>query len=159
LATYIGWLMHKTWGGIVAGGLFVLPSLFILIALSWIYVAFGTVPAVAGILYGIKPAVTAIVVFAAYRIGSRALEKGRVVEHRCGGIHRHIRAQAAVSANRDCRGRHRLYRRTHRAGQIRDRRTRRRGPTFRRSHHRRSHADTGARAIFLAAFPECAAGR
>jgi chromate transporter len=73
LATYIGWLMHGTWGGIVAGTLFVLPSLFILIALTWIYLAFGNVPAVAGILYGIKPAVTAIVVFAAYRIGSRAL--------------------------------------------------------------------------------------
>ena len=44
LATYIGWLMHRTWGGIVAGGLFVLPSLFILIALSWVYMAFGNVP-------------------------------------------------------------------------------------------------------------------
>ncbi|HUP94091.1 MAG TPA: chromate efflux transporter [Burkholderiales bacterium] len=74
LATYIGWLMHRTWGGIIAGGLFVLPSLLILIALAWIYVAFGTVPAVAGVLYGIKPAVTAVVVFAAYRIGSRALK-------------------------------------------------------------------------------------
>jgi len=76
LATYIGWLLHRTWGGIVAGGLFVLPSLFILIALSWIYIAFGDVPVVAGVLYGIKPAVTAIVVFAAYRIGSRALKNG-----------------------------------------------------------------------------------
>ena len=74
LATYIGWLMHGTWGGIIAGTLFVLPSLFILAALTWIYLAFGDVPAVAGILYGIKPAVTAIVVFAAYRIGSRALK-------------------------------------------------------------------------------------
>ena len=76
LATYIGWLMHRTWGGIVAGGLFVLPSLFILIALAWIYMAYGNVPAVAGILYGIKPAVTAVVLFAAYRIGSRALTNG-----------------------------------------------------------------------------------
>ncbi len=74
LATYIGWMMHKTWGGVIAGTLFVLPSLFILIALTWIYMAYGNVPAVAGILYGIKPAVTAIVVFAAYRIGSRALK-------------------------------------------------------------------------------------
>ncbi|MGH8681102.1 MAG: chromate efflux transporter [Burkholderiales bacterium] len=76
LATYIGWLMHRTWGGIVAGGLFVLPSLFVLIALSWVYLAYGDVPAIAGALYGIKPAVTAIVVFAAYRIGSRALRNG-----------------------------------------------------------------------------------
>jgi chromate transporter len=74
LATYIGWLMHRTWGGIVAGGLFVLPSLFILIALSWIYLAFVDAPLVAGTLYGIKPAVTAIVLFAAYRIGTRALK-------------------------------------------------------------------------------------
>lgn len=76
LATYIGWLLHRTWGGIVAGALFVLPSVFILIALSWIYVAYGEVPIVAGLFYGIKPAVTAIVVFAAYRIGSRALKHG-----------------------------------------------------------------------------------
>jgi chromate transporter len=74
LAIYIGWLMHRTWGGVIAGGLFVLPSLFILIGLSWIYMAFGHLPAVAGVLYGIKPAVTAIVLFAAYRIGSRALK-------------------------------------------------------------------------------------
>src|SRR6187431_654361 len=73
LATYIGWLMHRTWGGVVAGALFVLPSLFILIALSWIYVAFGNVPLVAGLFYGIKPAVTAIVLHAAHRIGARAL--------------------------------------------------------------------------------------
>ena len=74
LATYIGWMMHKTRGGIVAGALFVLPSLVILVALSWIYMAYGNLPAIAGILYGIKPAVTAIVIFAAYRIGSRALK-------------------------------------------------------------------------------------
>src|SRR5512136_2519891 len=73
LATYIGWLLHRTWGGIVAGALFVLPSLAILVALSWIYVAFGDVPAVAGLLYGVKPAVVAIVAHAAWRIGTRAL--------------------------------------------------------------------------------------
>src|SRR5574343_1004642 len=73
LATYIGWLMHRTWGGIVAGTLFVLPSLLILIALSWIYIAFGEMPLVAGLFYGIKPAVTAIVVQATHRIGARAL--------------------------------------------------------------------------------------
>src|SRR5882672_5952869 len=73
LATYIGWMMHRTWGGVISGGLFVLPSLFILIALTWIYLAFGDVPLVSGLFYGIKPAVTAIVLFAAWRIGSRAL--------------------------------------------------------------------------------------
>jgi chromate transporter len=74
LATYIGWLMHRTIGGIVAGALFVLPSLLLLILLSWLYIAFGDVPLVAGLLYGIKPAVTAIVVQAVYQIGSRALK-------------------------------------------------------------------------------------
>jgi len=74
LATYIGWMMHRTWGGIVAGGLFVLPSVFILIALSWIYLTYGDVPLLAGLFYGIKPAVVAIVLAAAHRIGSRALK-------------------------------------------------------------------------------------
>ena len=73
LAIYIGWLMHRVWGGIIAGVLFFLPSFFLLVVFSWIYLAFGQVPAVAGLLYGIKPAVTAIVLFAAYRIGARAL--------------------------------------------------------------------------------------
>ncbi|HLD67281.1 MAG TPA: chromate efflux transporter [Pseudomonas sp.] len=74
LAIYIGWLLHRTWGGIIAGVLFVLPSLFILIGLSWVYIAFGDLPLVAGLFYGIKPAVTAIVVQAAHRIGARALK-------------------------------------------------------------------------------------
>ena len=73
LATYIGWLLHGVRGGIAAGALFVLPSLAILIALSWIYLRFGSVPAVAAVLYGVKPAVVAIVLAAAWRIGGRAL--------------------------------------------------------------------------------------
>ncbi len=76
LATYIGWLMHRTWGGVLAGVLFVLPSLFILIALSWVYLAFGDTPLVAGLFYGIKPAVVALVVQAVYRIGGRTLRNG-----------------------------------------------------------------------------------
>ncbi len=74
LATYIGWLMHRTAGGLVAGGLFVLPSLFVLIALSWVYLAFGDVPAVGGVLAGVKPAVIAIVAAAGWRIASRSLK-------------------------------------------------------------------------------------
>jgi chromate transporter len=74
LAVYIGWLMHGTLGGIIAGVLFVLPGLAVLIGLSWIYVAFGSVPQVAAVLYGIKPAVVAIVLAAAWRIGSRTLK-------------------------------------------------------------------------------------
>ena len=74
LATYIGWLMHKTRGGIAAGTLFVLPSLFILIALSWVYVTFGQLALVSGLFYGVKPAVIAIVLQAVHRIGTRALK-------------------------------------------------------------------------------------
>ena len=74
LAIYLGWLLHKTWGGIVAGVLFVLPSLVILVLLSWAYIALGDTPLVVGLLYGIKPAVTTIVVQAAHRMGSRVLK-------------------------------------------------------------------------------------
>ncbi|MDR7016453.1 chromate transporter [Prolinoborus sp. 3657] len=74
LATYIGWLMHRTIGGLVAGILFFLPSLFILILLSWVYIQFGDVPIIAGLFYGIKPAVTAIVFHATYKIGHRTLK-------------------------------------------------------------------------------------
>ena len=73
LVTYIGWLMHRSWGGILAGTLFVLPSLVILIALSWVYLNFGQVPWIAAIFFGIKPAVVAIVMHAAIRIGKRTL--------------------------------------------------------------------------------------
>ncbi|GIZ51046.1 chromate efflux transporter [Noviherbaspirillum aridicola] len=74
LAIYIGWLLHRTWGGILAGILFILPSMLLLGLLSWIYLAFGTLPLIAGILYGVKPAVVAIVLAAAWRIGSRTLK-------------------------------------------------------------------------------------
>ncbi len=74
LVTYIGWLLHKRWGGIVAGVLFVLPSLLILIALSWVYIRYHDALWLSGLFYGIKPAVAAIVVQAVHRIGSRALK-------------------------------------------------------------------------------------
>jgi chromate transporter len=74
LAIYIGWLLHRTRGGIVAGALFVVPSIFILWMLSYIYVAYGHVPSIAAIFYGLKPAVLAIVAAAVIRIGSKALK-------------------------------------------------------------------------------------
>ena len=74
LATYIGWLLHRTWGGIVAGTLFVLPSVFILWALSFVYAKFGNLPWVASIFYGLKPAMLAIVAAAVIRIGKKALQ-------------------------------------------------------------------------------------
>src|SRR5690606_14262445 len=73
LAIYIGWLLHRSWGGIVAGTLFLLASLFILAGLTYVYLAFGDLTFVQGVFSGIKPAVVAIVVFASWRIGSRAL--------------------------------------------------------------------------------------
>ena len=77
LATYIGWLLHRTWGGIAAGVLFVLPSLLLLIALSWVYLVYGQVGWVAGVLWGIKPAVAAIVLHALLRIGGKTLRHPR----------------------------------------------------------------------------------
>jgi chromate transporter len=74
LATYVGWLLHKTWGGVVAGAFFVIPSIFILWTLSYIYVTLGNLPWIAAIFYGLKPAVLAIVAAAVIRIGSRALK-------------------------------------------------------------------------------------
>jgi chromate transporter len=71
LATYIGWLLHKTRGGIVAGLLFVLPSVFILFARSSIYITFGTLPWVAAIFVGLKAAVLAIVLAAVIKIGKK----------------------------------------------------------------------------------------
>src|SRR5687768_1616081 len=75
LAIYIGWLLHRTWGGIVAGAFFVIPSIFVLLALSYVYAAHGNVPAVAGVLSGFKPIVVAIVVEAVIKIGGRALNR------------------------------------------------------------------------------------
>ena len=72
-AIYVGWLLHRTWGGIVAGAFFVLPSVAVLLTLSWVYVTYGTVSWVAGLFYGLKAVVLAIVVHAVWRIGRKAL--------------------------------------------------------------------------------------
>ena len=75
LAIYIGWLLHKTWGGIIAGAFFVIPSIFILLGLSYVYAAHGNVPVVLGVLSGFKPVVVAIVVEAVLKIGGRAIKR------------------------------------------------------------------------------------
>lgn len=75
LAIYIGWLMHRVWGGIVAGAFFVIPSIFVLLGLSYVYAVYGNVPSVAGVLAGFKPVVVAIVVEAILKIGNRALKR------------------------------------------------------------------------------------
>ena len=76
LATYIGWLMHRTRGGIVAGGLFVLPGAIAIMALSWVYALYGRVGIVSALFFGLKCAVLAVVLQAVVRIGSRALKNG-----------------------------------------------------------------------------------
>ena len=152
LATYIGWLMHRTWGGIVAGALFVLPSLFILIALSWIYMAYGNVPLVAGILYGIKPAVTAIVLAAAYRIGSRALKNAVLWAIAAAAFIAIFAFDVPFPCDRlgaallGCIGGRFAPR------QVRDGRRARRGraQAYGRGAHRRRHADARARALHWA---------
>src|SRR5947209_9615371 len=73
LAIYIGWLMHKTRGGLVAGTLFVLPGFVAILALSYIYVLLGRLPVIEGLFFGLKAAVLAIVIQAVVRVGSRAL--------------------------------------------------------------------------------------
>jgi chromate transporter len=79
LAVYIGWLMHRTAGGIIAGALFVLPGLVSIMALSWIYALYGDVPAVEAIFFGLKAAVLAVVVQAVVRIGGRTLRNGTMI--------------------------------------------------------------------------------
>jgi chromate transporter len=79
LATYIGWLMHRTLGGVVAGGLFVLPGIITIMALSYIYAAWGHVPAVAAVFFGLRAAVLAIVLEAVLRIARRALNSPTLI--------------------------------------------------------------------------------
>lgn len=74
LATYLGWLMHGTWGGITAGLLFIIPSLFFMTVLSWLYISFGELVLVKGLMYGIKPAVVAIVAYAMLNIGRKTIK-------------------------------------------------------------------------------------
>jgi chromate transporter len=79
LATYIGWLMHRWPGAIVAGGLFVVPGIIAIMALSWIYALYGQLPIIAALFFGLKAAVLAIVLNAVYRVGSRALKSGAMI--------------------------------------------------------------------------------
>ena len=79
VATYIGWRLHGTLGGVVAGSFFVIPSIFVLLLLSYLSVAYSDVPAITGLLYGVQPVVIAIVVEAVLRIGKRTLHHSALV--------------------------------------------------------------------------------
>ena len=100
LATYIGWLMHRTWGGIVAGALFVLPSLFILIALSWVYVRFGDVPVVAGHLLRHQAGGDRARAACGAPHRHACAEEPLDVGHRGGGLRRDLRVRRAVPGDR-----------------------------------------------------------
>src|SRR6202023_892073 len=107
LATYIGWLMHRWPGAVTAGGLFVVPGVIAIMALSWIYAAFGNVPTVAALFFGLKAAVLAIVLQAVHRVGSRALKTGAMIAlaaRLCCDFFQ----PCALSAHRARRRRHRL---------------------------------------------------
>src|SRR6202047_1946877 len=79
LATYIGWLMHRWPGAVVAGGLFVVPGVVAIMALSWVYASFDNLPIIAALFFGLKAAVLAIVLHAVHRVGSRALKSGPMI--------------------------------------------------------------------------------
>src|SRR5205814_9886197 len=79
LATYIGWLMHRTLGGIMAGGLFIVPGIIAIMALSYVYAAYGNVPLIVALFFGLKAAVLAIVLEAVFRIGKRSLKNNAMI--------------------------------------------------------------------------------
>ena len=80
LATYIGWLLHRTWGGVVAGTLFVVPGFVVILTLSTVYALFQGTPAIETLFFGLKAAVLAVVVEAVLRVGKRALKNRAMVD-------------------------------------------------------------------------------
>ena len=111
LATYIGWLMHRTLGGIMAGVLFVIPGIIAIMALSYVYAAWGNVPVVAALFFGLKAAVLAIVLEAVFRIGKRSLKNNVMLALGRGRIRRHLLLRCSVSDHHFRRGADRLCRR------------------------------------------------
>ena len=91
LAIYIGWRLHGKRGGVVAGTLFVLPSMFVLLALSLLYVRFGNLPWIASMFNGLKPAVIALVLIALERVARRCSARTRAENCRRGGVYQHVR--------------------------------------------------------------------
>jgi len=108
--TYIGWLMHRTLGGIIAGGLFVVPGIIAIMGLSYVYAAWGNVPIIVALFFGLKAAVLAIVVEALVRIGKRGAQEQSDDRARSGRLHRHLLLERSVSGHCFWRGDHRLRR-------------------------------------------------
>ena len=111
LATYIGWLMHRTLGGIMAGGLFVVPGIIAIMALSYVYAAYGNVPVIVALFFGLKAAVLAIVLEAVFRDRQARAQEQRDAGARRGRLRRHLLFQRSVSDHHFRRGADRLLRR------------------------------------------------
>ena len=118
LAIYIGWLLHRTIGGLVAGILFVVPGALVMLVLSILYVLYGDVPLVEALFFGVKAAVLAIVIEAVIRIGRRALKNRVMVSIARRGLHRHLCVECAVSAHHPARGPDRVAGKPHCSGPV-----------------------------------------
>ena len=142
LATYIGWLLHRTAGGIMAGGLFILPGIIAIMGLSYIYAAYGNVGFIEALFFGLKAAVLAIVVQAVVRVGKRALRNRVMIALAAIAFVGIFFFQRPVPGHHHRRRRDRLFRRPQRAAGIRRGRARRRGQKDGggRQHARRRHA-------------------
>ena len=116
LATYIGWLMHRTAGGIMAGGLFILPGIIAIMGLSYIYAAFGNVGFVEALFFGLKAAVLAIVIQAVVRVGKRALRNRVMIALAGDRLRRDLLLRRAVPDHHHRGRRDRLFRRAGAAG-------------------------------------------
>ena len=131
LAIYIGWLLHKTKGGLVAGTLFVLPGFVCIMILSWIYAAYGNVGIVQALFFGLKAAVLAIVLEAVVRIGKRSLKNNTMIGSRRRGVRGDLLLFGSVPDHHSGRGRYRISRRPHGQSDVCGRR---RARQFRKSH-------------------------
>ena len=118
LATYIGWLLHRTAGGIMAGGLFILPGIIAIMGLSYIYAAFGKVGFVEALFFGLKAAVLAIVIQAVFRVGKRALRNRIMIASCRHRLRRDLLLQRALPDHHHRRRRDRIFRRQKRPERI-----------------------------------------
>ena len=148
LATYIGWLLHRTAGGIMAGGLFILPGIIAIMGLSYIYAAYGNVGFIEALFFGLKAAVLAIVVQAVVRVGKRALRNRDHDRARGDRLRRDLLLQRPLPDHHHRRRRDRLSRRAERPAGIR------RGRTWRRRQEDRGGRQPARRGIARACPPE-----
>ncbi len=144
LATYIGWLLHRTAGGIVAGGLFILPGVIAIMGLSYIYAAYGNVGFVEALFFGLKAAVLAIVMQAVFRVGKRALRNGVMIAIAAIAFIALFFFGVPFPIIIIAAGDRRIDRRATRAAGIRGPRTRRQEHGRHRQHAGRRHAGTRA---------------